>query len=260
HAGIYHQTANANALAERHYPVKLAGTLFVLESAGITQLYITYNQGQRIFTRNNYGGKWDKWIELLDTSDILNNLGTSTNKTVSQKVVNDVNTKATTAQKTADGALVKAQNLKDLTNKATARVNLGLGNSAIRNMTSSLGDSKILVASQALVNSVNSKIKINTASKGRNGWWKCGATGVIYQWGTVDYEKYPGEIDVQVKFPIAFNIPLNAQVTRKSLGGYYADAWANLVKIDKTGMLVDLQNEGGGVRDARGFTWFAIGY
>lgn len=40
----------------------------------------------------------------------------------------------------------------------------------------------------------------NTASKAENGWWKCGDTGIIYQWGkkTITYNDY------FINFPIAF--------------------------------------------------------
>ncbi len=41
----------------------------------------------------------------------------------------------------------------------------------------------------------------NTASKAENGWWKCGDTGVIYQWGRkmITYDNY--FLDLPIPFP-----------------------------------------------------------
>ncbi|WP_132352748.1 gp53-like domain-containing protein [Photorhabdus khanii] len=46
---------------------------------------------------------------------------------------------------------------------------------------------------------INTKGNKNTASKDINGWWKCGDTGVIYQWGVV-----LGGDEYLVQFPISF--------------------------------------------------------
>ncbi|MCA6221908.1 pyocin knob domain-containing protein [Photorhabdus antumapuensis] len=57
---------------------------------------------------------------------------------------------------------------------------------------------------------VNAKGNKNTALKSVNGWWKCGSTGVIYQWGIVNWAAY----DTQVNFPIQFpNACVNVLLT-----------------------------------------------
>ncbi|OCA56729.1 gp53-like domain-containing protein [Photorhabdus namnaonensis] len=46
---------------------------------------------------------------------------------------------------------------------------------------------------------VNTKVNMNTANKDVNGWWKCGDTGIVYQWGFVG-----GRDNYLVNFPIRF--------------------------------------------------------
>ncbi|KGM26163.1 phage tail protein [Photorhabdus luminescens] len=59
-------------------------------------------------------------------------------------------------------------------------------------------------------NLVNAKGNKNTALKSVNGWWKCGETGVIYQWGIVNWAAY----DTPVSFPIQFpNACVNVSLT-----------------------------------------------
>ncbi|HFO5363932.1 TPA: tail fiber protein [Escherichia coli] len=59
--GLYHQPANANTSAALKYPENLAGTLVVLKSAGITQIYYVYNTS-RSYTRSQYStGDWTAW-------------------------------------------------------------------------------------------------------------------------------------------------------------------------------------------------------
>lgn len=69
----------------------------------------------------------------------------------------------TSIKNIADDSLKKAMNLSDLTNKATARKNLGLGSSATLNKTDVLGTSTSLVATQKLVN--DTKINIENAKQ-----------------------------------------------------------------------------------------------
>ncbi|WP_442447114.1 gp53-like domain-containing protein [Providencia rettgeri] len=50
--------------------------------------------------------------------------------------------------------------------------------------------------SQKAVTDLFANTAKNTALKAANGWWKCGDTGLIYQWGRIT--------TVNNKFPIAF--------------------------------------------------------
>ncbi|NDO81510.1 hypothetical protein CJP72_12260 [Citrobacter sp. NCU1] len=59
--GLYVQSANANTSAALHYPENNAGSLVVLKSAGVTQIYRTYNSS-RSYTRSQYStGGWTPW-------------------------------------------------------------------------------------------------------------------------------------------------------------------------------------------------------
>jgi uncharacterized protein with GYD domain len=66
--GVYYQPSNAGATAAYHYPVTIAGTLFVTQSAyGCQQMYITFNG--RLFLRAVQGawtgsGPWSPWVEM----------------------------------------------------------------------------------------------------------------------------------------------------------------------------------------------------
>ena len=66
--GVYYQPSNAGATAAYHYPVTIAGTLFVTQSAyGCQQMYITYTG--RLFLRAVQGawtgsGPWSPWVEM----------------------------------------------------------------------------------------------------------------------------------------------------------------------------------------------------
>lgn len=52
----------------------------------------------------------------------------------------------------------------------------------------------------------------NTSNFSGNGWWRCGSTGMIIQWGTVGQGN-----DLPVTFPIAFpNFCLSVQMTQSS--------------------------------------------
>ncbi|MEH3398105.1 phage tail protein [Enterobacter cloacae] len=79
--GIYYQATNAGATAANHYPVQLAGTLYVTPSAyGSQQMYVTYTN--RIFIRAVTGsfngtGPWSDWVEMYGpnnkpNSDVVN--------------------------------------------------------------------------------------------------------------------------------------------------------------------------------------------
>ena len=99
------------------------------------------------------------------------------------------------------------------------------------------------------------------ASKTQNGYQKF-PSGVIMQWGTVDYNSNPGGIAVDVVFPSVFPTScLNVTATRKSLANNFNDGPVSPVSI--------VSYSSGSVRfqlstwDSGGsasFAWFAIGY
>ncbi|MGL5015791.1 MAG: tail fiber domain-containing protein, partial [Bacteroidales bacterium] len=66
-AGVYHQSANANATNGTNYPEKLAGSLIVRSAAGVTQEYHVYNSS-KIWTRGQYAtGGWTAWAKQYNT-------------------------------------------------------------------------------------------------------------------------------------------------------------------------------------------------
>lgn len=68
-AGVFHQSANANATTARHYPEQLAGSLIVYIAAGIIQEYRIYNSS-RLWTRAQYStGAWTPWVKKYDTAN-----------------------------------------------------------------------------------------------------------------------------------------------------------------------------------------------
>lgn len=69
--GFYHQSANANATSARNYPATVAGTLMVLQTAAIVQVYITYStDGAKIWKRGNYSG-WSSWTRVEDSASMF---------------------------------------------------------------------------------------------------------------------------------------------------------------------------------------------
>ena len=64
-AGFYYQAANVSTVG-KGYPISQAGSLLVQKSAGVTQLYQTYNtDSARMFYRSNYAGTWGAWQGLF---------------------------------------------------------------------------------------------------------------------------------------------------------------------------------------------------
>ena len=65
--GFYYQSANANATSARHYPESQAGSLLVVEGAGVTQIYHIYNSS-RVWIRSQYSsGAWTAWGREYNT-------------------------------------------------------------------------------------------------------------------------------------------------------------------------------------------------
>ena len=67
--GLYAQDMNANTSAELNYPENSAGSLVVLRSAGVTQVYRTYNSS-RTWSRSKYSnGPWTPWAREYNTQN-----------------------------------------------------------------------------------------------------------------------------------------------------------------------------------------------
>ncbi|WP_246551099.1 pyocin knob domain-containing protein [Photorhabdus caribbeanensis] len=69
--GLYYQGLDAQAVSGNNYPEPLAGSLVVLQAAGIIQRYFVYNSS-RIYTRslyswNNPGAAWTPWAREYNT-------------------------------------------------------------------------------------------------------------------------------------------------------------------------------------------------
>ena len=71
--GVYYQSSDANATADKHYPIQLSGTLSVTPSAyGCQQEYTTYSTSRK-FMRSllgvwNGSGPWSPWVEAYSES------------------------------------------------------------------------------------------------------------------------------------------------------------------------------------------------
>ncbi|MBS9432601.1 gp53-like domain-containing protein [Photorhabdus hainanensis] len=89
----------------------------------------------------------------------------------------------------------------------------------------------------------------NTALKAVNGWWKCGDTGIIYQWG---YNPKGGPGQITVTYPIPFPTAcLSMQVSVYS-NAIPADNYSTVYEFNSAGAIIG--------RDNLGSYWFAIGY
>ncbi|QET58575.1 phage tail protein [Citrobacter portucalensis] len=67
--GLYAQDANVNTSAALNYPENNAGSLMVLRSAGVTQVYRTYNSS-RNWSRSKYStGGWTPWAREYNTQN-----------------------------------------------------------------------------------------------------------------------------------------------------------------------------------------------
>lgn len=89
---------------------------------------------------------------------------------------------------------------------------------------------------------INSKIDNqrgkNTALKSANGWWKCGDTGVIYQWGRT--QKLPASKSILIQLPISFS-STNYSVVVQAINNYdgkgLASGYAEIVNADSFNMV-----------------------
>lgn len=124
------------------------------------------------------------------------------------------------------------------------------------------GSSTSFVMSQKATTDAINAIK-NTASMTVNGWHKDTVTGVITQWGTVDYSTAPPESNVTVNFPITFpNQCLNVLLTRKCIintPNDRNDGGMLLVSIGSGSFIANMAIFAADQSGLRGFTWQAIG-
>lgn len=66
------------------------------------------------------------------------------------------------------------------------------------------GQSTTNVMSQKAVTDAIPLVPKNTASKSANGWWKCGDTGIIYQWGFRNNATNGTRVNFSQRFPNSF--------------------------------------------------------
>ncbi|TDB55842.1 gp53-like domain-containing protein [Photorhabdus khanii] len=105
---------------------------------------------------------------------------------------------------------------------------------------------------------INTKGNKNTAGKAVNGWWKCGDTGVIYQWGRTDVLQ-SGHV-ARIQLPISFSnmdYSVNINPIQSKIGSMGAViGYVNV--IDNSSF--DLLNSWVNARWNSPFFWIAIGY
>lgn len=93
------------------------------------------------------------------------------------------------------------------------------------------------------------------ASKTQNGYQKL-PSGVIMQWGTVDYGSNSQEIEVDVVFPTVFPTScLNVTATRKNLADNFGQGGVGIVSYSSGSARFQINPW-----SDYGLTWFAIGY
>ncbi|WP_368870523.1 phage tail-collar fiber domain-containing protein [Proteus mirabilis] len=205
---------------------------------------------------------------------------------VAQKTANDAVSKANTAQTTADNANSNANGRVPSTRKVNGKPlsadisltagDVGAATPAQVNEAKTAASNAQTAANNANTNAngrvpntrkVNGKplsgdINLNagdvgagaknTAIKAVNGWWKCGDTGVVYQFGTTT-------ADATTKnFPIAFpNICVGVYATYGDLESF--GHGVSVKVISKTQMNIVARDAGSVARPVPVY-WFAIGY
>lgn len=106
---------------------------------------------------------------------------------------------------------------------------------------------------------INTKGPTNTASKAVNGWWKCGSTGVIIQWGQIPAAS--GERVVAVTFPVAFPSAVCSMsgIIANPSENVELDAFLEYTNLNnRASVRLMLGNTTGGW--SMGGCWMAIGY
>lgn len=102
--GFYYQTANADAASGTNYPVASAGSMVVMNSAGLTQQYWTYGNGStppRAFFRAFYSGSWSAWREVFHSGNIATASVASAGVLTTPRAINGTNFDGSAAITTA---------------------------------------------------------------------------------------------------------------------------------------------------------------
>lgn len=179
--------------------------------------------------------------QKLNTSSVVQSAGSSTAQVMSQKAVTDalenkINTSAivqTTGQNQYSVMSQKA---------TTDALDLKVNYTAIVQTT---GQNQYSLMSQKAVTDAIAGIPKNTALKSDNGWWKCGNTGLIIQWGR-------GKSNVEKTFPIAF--PTSCAYVQIIYGPNATNTYtASIFSMSSTSFL-------GKLGDGNDFMFCAIGY
>ncbi|EQC3293105.1 phage tail protein [Proteus mirabilis] len=196
-------------------------------------------------------------------ADITLNAGDVGASTPAQ--VNEAKIMATNAQNTANSAVTKANTAQTTANNANNNANGRVPNTRKVNgkalsadITLNAGD--VGAYNRSEVDSrINARGNKNTASKAINGWWKCGDTGLIYQWGIDSRVRDDTFFDIKlpVKFPNKFlSISVTPIINSPVSGDGVASSHA---------FIKDLQTFGAGVsaigyHNIQGVYYYAIGY
>ena len=108
-------------------------------------------------------------------------------------------------------------------------------------LTSTATDTALTANQGRVLNESIGSLFSNNSINTSNGYQYLGK--LLIQWGTVDYDSYPGEIQVNINFPIPFpNFTANVQATRKmSQHSSSGDAGVNLIGQTLTGASFSLQ-------------------
>ncbi|WP_232370288.1 gp53-like domain-containing protein [Xenorhabdus lircayensis] len=96
----------------------------------------------------------------------------------------------------------------------------------------------------------------STAKKEPNGWWKCGDTGVIYQWGRT--RVLQGSEKISVQLPISFsstNYSVVVQPINHRDGDGLASGYAQIINAESFNMINAYANDGWSLP----YYWIAIG-
>lgn len=133
-------------------------------------------------------------FNLISSNNVTQSVGTSTTSVMSQNAVkealdNKVNTTAIVQSTGQNQYSVMSQ--KSVSDALDLKVNY-------TEIVQTTGQNQFSVMSQKAVTDAIAGIPKNTALKSDNGWWKCGNTGLIIQWGR-------GKSNVEKIFPVAFS-------------------------------------------------------